>query len=285
MSHTRDCNGDRPSQALMFHNNGSSWWIQVTVDWSLPTQVLTLGYLKRRSFRPIAALRRYCGKITLSLIEQSQNSIMLRDRYQYPANFFIAVANQVYCNIAEDPGRVIYPTLGWVQCLPTLEARCNWTIEVVALTVSNVVFEQYIFAYKTTDRPIYKPEDTGYILNEIDILIQFCGLSSIAQLVGLIVSENLYKTCSSTDMPMVLIDFHSAIHFPPSSPINSKMTPDDRAFFAELKAFIRRHWQSYAENPGQIFDSILDWCVNKVGARKQSAGGHFQNAGLDIDDM
>lgn len=45
----QDWNGDRPSQTLTFHNNDSSWWIKVTVDWSLPEQVLSLGYLKRRS--------------------------------------------------------------------------------------------------------------------------------------------------------------------------------------------------------------------------------------------
>lgn len=28
--------------------------------------------------------------------------------------------------------------------------------------------------------------------------------------------------------------------------------------FAELKAFIRRHWQSYADKPDQGFDNFLD---------------------------
>lgn len=56
-------------------------------------------------------------------------------------------------------------------------------------------------------------------------------------------------------------------------------------FFAELKAFIRRHWQPYADNPGQGFDNFLDWCVEKVGTREQSAKGHSQNAGLDIEEL
>lgn len=44
-------------------------------------------------------------------------------------------------------------------------------------------------------------------------------------------------------------------------------------FFSELKAFIRRHWQSYEEHPAQGFDFFLEWCINTVGAREQSAEG------------
>lgn len=42
-------------------------------------------------------------------------------------------------------------------------------------------------------------------------------------------------------------------------------------FFAELKAFIRRHWQSYEENPGQGFNNFLEGCIDKAGAKEQSA--------------
>jgi len=55
-------------------------------------------------------------------------------------------------------------------------------------------------------------------------------------------------------------------------------------FFAELKIFIWRHWQSYAENPDQEFDYFLDWCIDKIGAKKQSARGHFKNTGIDIEN-
>jgi serine/threonine protein kinase len=225
----RDWNGDRPSQTLIFHNNGSLWWIKVTVDWSLPTQVLALGYLKRRSifqefleaidFGQLQLLDDTVTNITLSLTEQSQtstgqsqNSIMLREGHghQDPANFFIAIAYQICYKIAEDPKRVMYPTYPTLErdrCLPIFEAGCLQTIDVIAPTVSKVMFEQHIFAYKTIDRPIYEPEDTEHMLNEIDVLTQFRGLPSIAQLVGLVVSENPYKTCPSTDMPIVITGF------------------------------------------------------------------------------
>ena len=60
---------------------------------------------------------------------------------------------------------------------------------------------------QTIDRPICEPRDTNHILDEIDALAQLRGQPNIAQLVGLVVSENPYKTCPSTDMPALIIGF------------------------------------------------------------------------------
>ena len=86
-------------------------------------------------------------------------------------------------------------------------------------------------------------------------------------------SEKLEQMCFDKGVKLV--------YLPPYSP---DLNPIEE-FFAELKAFIRRHWQSYAENPDQGFDYFLDWCVDKVGAKKQSARGHFKNAGIDIEEI
>lgn len=53
--------------------------------------------------------------------------------------------------------------------------------------------------------------------------------------------------------------------------------------FAEVKAFIQRHWKSYEDNPDQGFDTFLEWCIDTVGRRKESAEGHFRNSGLTIE--
>lgn len=71
------------------------------------------------------------------------------------------------------------------------------------------------------------------------------------------------------------------VYLPPYSP---DLNPIEE-FFAELKAFIRWHWQSYEENPDQGFDNFLERCVDKVGAKEQSARGHFRNVGLDIEEL
>lgn len=215
----QDWNGDRLSQTLIFHNNGSSWWIKVVVDGSLPEQVLGLGlgYFKRRfvfqefveaiDFGQLQLLNDTVTAINLSLTEQSQNSITIRNGHQNPANLLIAVVHRMCCTIAEDPKRVTYPTLERQRGLPTFEAHCLQTVEVVAPTVRTVLFKQQMFAYKTIDRPIYEPEDTEHVLNEIDVLEQLRGLPSIAQLVGLVVSEDPYKTCPSTNSPAVITGF------------------------------------------------------------------------------
>ena len=71
------------------------------------------------------------------------------------------------------------------------------------------------------------------------------------------------------------------VYLPPYSP---DLNPIEE-LFSELKAFIRRHWQVYEDNPDQGFDYFLEWCIETVGARKQSAKGHFQNAGLTVEEM
>jgi serine/threonine protein kinase len=212
-----DYNGDRPVQTLIFHNSGSSWWIKVVVDWALPEAIVDLGYLQRRSilrrfieavdFGQLQLLEDTVTMITLSLTEKSQNSIMIRDGYQTPANYFISVAHQICYEITEDPWRVTYPTLDRNRCLPIFEASSLRNIEVITPRVSTVKFKQEKFAFKTIDHPIYEPEDTDHILDEIDILTQLRGQPNIAQLVGLVVSENPYKTYPSTDIPVVVRGF------------------------------------------------------------------------------
>ncbi|KAJ6185216.1 hypothetical protein N7519_006517 [Penicillium mononematosum] len=212
----RDWNGERPSQVLILHNNGSSWWIKFALYGSVP-QAVPLGYLQHRSifqkfveaidFGQFQLLDDTVTNITLSLTEQSHNSITIRDGYQDLANSYIAVAHQMCYEIAEDPQRVVYPTLERERCLPTFEAHCLQNIEVIPPTVSTALFKQQKFVYKKIDRPIYEPGDTEHILNEIEVLTQLRGLPNIAQLVGLVVSENPYKTCPSTDMATVITGF------------------------------------------------------------------------------
>lgn len=86
-------------------------------------------------------------------------------------------------------------------------------------------------------------------------------------------SEKIEKMCSQVGVKIV--------YLPPYSP---DLNPIEE-FFSELKAFIRRYWQTYEDNPEQGFASFLDWCVNIVGTRKSSAEGHFRNAGLTLDEM
>ncbi|OGE55430.1 hypothetical protein PENARI_c004G00238 [Penicillium arizonense] len=86
-------------------------------------------------------------------------------------------------------------------------------------------------------------------------------------------SERIEQMCSDAGVKLV--------YLPPYSP---DLNPIEE-FFAELKAFIRRNWQSYKDNPDQGFKAFLEWCVDTVGARAESAEGHFRNAGLTVEDI
>jgi len=65
------------------------------------------------------------------------------------------------------------------------------------------------------------------------------------------------------------------VYLPPYSP---DLNPIEE-FFAELKGFIKKHWQAFESCPEQDFDMFLEWCLNMVGAKKGSAQGHFRHAG------
>jgi hypothetical protein len=69
------------------------------------------------------------------------------------------------------------------------------------------------------------------------------------------------------------------VYLPPYSP---DLNPIEE-FFAELKSFIKRSWAFDEKGTDQGFDAFLEWCVNMVGAKEESAQGHFRHAGLKIE--
>jgi transposase len=86
-------------------------------------------------------------------------------------------------------------------------------------------------------------------------------------------TERIEQLCDEAGMKL--------IYLPPYSP---DLNPIEE-FFAELKAFIKRSWQNYEENPKQGFDAFLEWCIDIVGGRERSARGHFRHAGLTIEEL
>ena len=68
------------------------------------------------------------------------------------------------------------------------------------------------------------------------------------------------------------------VYLPPYSPDLNLI----EEFFAELKCFIKRNWSYYEVDPNQGFDIFLVWCIDTVGAKKESARGHFRHSGLKI---
>ena len=86
-------------------------------------------------------------------------------------------------------------------------------------------------------------------------------------------TERIEQMCCNAGVKLVYLPPHS----PDFSPIEE--------FFAELKAFIKRNWEIYEENPQQGFDTFLEWCIDVVGRKKNSARGHFMHVGLSIEEL
>jgi transposase len=86
-------------------------------------------------------------------------------------------------------------------------------------------------------------------------------------------SERMAQMCVDAGVKLV--------YLPPYSP---DLNPIEE-FFAELKAFIKRNWSYYEVDPDQGFDAFLGWCIDVVGAKEESARGHFRHAGLKIEEV
>lgn len=71
------------------------------------------------------------------------------------------------------------------------------------------------------------------------------------------------------------------LYLPPYSP---DFNPIEE-FFAELKSYIKKAWPAYEKDPDQGFHTFLRQCVDDVGARQDSAKGHFRHAGITIEDI
>jgi hypothetical protein len=113
----------------------------------------------------------------------------------------------------------------------------------------------------------------------IEQLLQHCGKWPEPK--SVLVMDNASFHHSDRIEEMCLRVGVKLVYLPPYSP---DLNPIEE-FFAELKAFIKRNWQVFEGDPGQGFGHFLEWCVDTVGAREQSAKGHFRHAGLTIEEI
>lgn len=78
-------------------------------------------------------------------------------------------------------------------------------------------------------------------------------------------SERIEQLCAAAGVIILWL--------PPYSP---HLNPIEE-FFAELKTFIKRKFKDYVENPEQGFQAFLEWCVDVVGNKEETARGHFRH--------
>ena len=86
-------------------------------------------------------------------------------------------------------------------------------------------------------------------------------------------TDRIAQMCNNAGVKLVYLPLYS----PDFNPI--------KEFFAELKAFIKRNWHVYEANLNQGFGHFLEWCINVVGEKDQSAKGHFRHAGMTVEEL
>lgn len=121
--------------------------------------------------------------------------------------------------------------------------------------------------------------DAAVFEDFIDQLLRHCGRWPEPK--SVLVMDNALFYHSARIAQMCADAGVQLIYLPPYSP---DFNPIEE-FFAELKGFIKRNWSYYADNPGQGFDTFLEWCISRVGSRKESARGHFRHAGVTVEDL
>jgi transposase len=85
-------------------------------------------------------------------------------------------------------------------------------------------------------------------------------------------SEKIQQMCAAAGVRLLYL----APYCPRLNPIEE--------FFAEVKAFMKSNWKVYEDNPDRDFAAFLQWCVDVVGRRQQSARGHFRHAGWTVQE-
>lgn len=85
-------------------------------------------------------------------------------------------------------------------------------------------------------------------------------------------SERIQQMCDAAGVKL--------LYLPPYSPRLNLI----EEVFAELKAFIKKSWKIYEQNPEPGFGVFLEWCVDVVGRGEESARGHFRHAGWTIEE-
>lgn len=71
------------------------------------------------------------------------------------------------------------------------------------------------------------------------------------------------------------------VYLPPYSP---DLNPIEE-YFSVLKAFIRKRWNEYEENPGQGFKEFLESCAVMAGNRQGIAKAHFRHMGVSVEEF
>jgi transposase len=255
--------------ALCKHLLEKPWLYQdEMVDWVWDHfQVHVTIYSIKRALDSRGWTKKKIGRIAKA------RSAELRDLYLHNTSEFRSY-HYVFVDESGCDKRIGYRRTGWSPLSVTPIQISKFQREkryqiLPAYTQDGIIFA-HVFQ-GSTDSTVFE--------DYIEQLLPFCGKWPEPKSVLVMDNASFHHT------PKIEQMCHDAgvklVYLPPYSP---DLNPIEE-FFAELKAFIKRNWHKYEENPQQGFDAFLEWCINVVGGNKKSAQGHFRHAGLTIEEL
>lgn len=195
----------------------------------------------------------------------------LRDFYQHKLSEFSSY-HLVFVDESGCDKRVGYRRTGWsplgVTPVQVSKFHRGQRYQILPAYTQDGVILSRIFKGST---------DASFFESFIEQLLQHCGKWPEPKSVLVMDnasfhhSDRIKQLCSDAGVKL--------LYLPPYSP---DFNPIEE-FFAELKAYIKKAWSTYEQNPDQGFDVFLRRCVHEVGAKQQSAEGHFRHAGITVE--
>ncbi|KAJ0414459.1 kinase-like domain-containing protein [Aspergillus carlsbadensis] len=202
---------DRLSQLLTFHDptSGCTWWVRAIINfWPLPHRPSNADYVKLcEAFRAFlesidfSRLPLQDDTVTLVTLKLADPGILdqyllpFESRERVPEGYFIDLRPKMKCDISIDKQRIRYPVPDKRhRDLPKFHRSVLENTTEIEGAIHQVTIDGRKYVHKIIERANYYPSDTKHILDEIDAYVRFRGVPHIAELAGIVVSENPYRT-------------------------------------------------------------------------------------------
>lgn len=197
----------------------------------------------------------------------------LRDFYQHKLSDFRSY-HLVFVDESGCDKRIGYRRTGWsplgVTPIQVSKFHRGQRYQILPAYAQDGIMMSRIFKGST---------DAAFFESLIEQLLQHCGRWPEPK--SVLVMDNASFHHSDRIKTLCAEAGVKLLYLPPYSP---DFNPIEE-FFAELKAHIKKVWSAYEKNPDQGFHAFLQRCVYEVGARQDSAEGHFRHSGVPIENI
>ncbi|KAH8586633.1 kinase-like domain-containing protein [Bisporella sp. PMI_857] len=126
-----------------------------------------------------------------------------------------SVIDGLWLRIQKDPYQVRYPVYNSCDsCVPARDLSAIKKMKEFSMGVNLVHVDCDEYVYKEVDRPLYIPNDSDALEQELQNLEQMQGTEGIVQLIAVVVSNNPYRTTkaigddSLTSLQGILLEYH-----------------------------------------------------------------------------